>query len=265
MIRLDVLAASFAGISREAAKNLITGGHVRVGGVTCTKAGAKFPGDAVLAVDLPGEMFVSRGGHKLQKALRVFDIKLDGKVCLDIGAATGGFTDCMLQNGAEHVVAIENGHGQLAEILQQDKRVTSLENTDIRNVRLDFAADFAACDLSFISVAKAAEPIAALLNPDAQAVFLIKPQFETGPGHVNKQGVVKNPKAHIAAISQTINSLIGCGFVICGLDFSPITGANGNIEYLTYAVKHSNAQHISPPFISDNAINSIVKSAFSAL
>jgi len=262
MTRLDILVANFANMSREAAKELIIGGNVRVGGMVCTKAGAKFPEDIVLMVDKPSEIFVSRGGFKLQKALQTFDIKLDGKVCLDIGASTGGFTDCMLRNGAKHVIAIENGYGQLAQILQQDERVISIENTDIRNFRLNAPADFAACDLSFISISKVAASIAALLKLDAQAVFLIKPQFEAGPGHVGKQGVVKNPKIHVSAINKAIQGLSESGLASIGLDFSPISGANGNIEYLAFV--HANSCHCGRNPQSHD-IEKLVRAAFSAL
>ena len=225
--------------SREKAKAFIMAGQVYVNGMKATKAGMTVTAQDQIDVR-GGSEFVSRGGHKLKKAMSVFPINLENKICMDIGASTGGFTDCMLQNGASKVFAVDVGYGQLAWKLRTDERVVSMERTNIRYVTLDDIGqelDFASVDVAFISL-KLVLPVAKkLLREEGEIVALIKPQFEAGREKVGKKGVVRDPAVHKEGIDKVINFAQNTGFEILGLDFSPIRGPEGNIEYLMYARK----------------------------
>ena len=239
--RLDVLLVS-RGLapSREKAKTVIMAGDVFVNGQREDKAGSVFGEDAEVVLAGKTLPYVSRGGLKLEKALQVFPIELTGKVCVDIGASTGGCTDCMLQNGAEKVYAVDVGYGQLAYKLRQDPRVVCMEKTNIRFVTpedISEAADFASVDVSFISLRLVFPPMAALLKEGGEAVCLIKPQFEAGREKVGKKGVVRDPAVHEEVIRTVTEEAARNGFRILGLDYSPIKGPEGNIEYLLYLRK----------------------------
>ena len=241
--RLDVLLVS-RGLaeSREKAKAIIMSGNVYVDGQKEDKAGSNFPAEAVIEVRGNTLKYVSRGGLKLEKAMKNFDITLQDKVCMDIGASTGGFTDCMLQNGARKVFSIDVGYGQLAWKLRQDERVVCMERTNIRYVTIEDTkefADFASIDVSFISL-KLVLPVAHnLISPGGEIVALIKPQFEAGKDKVGKKGVVREKSTHIEVIEMVSKFAVETGFSILNLDYSPIKGPEGNIEYLIH-LKNSN-------------------------
>lgn len=240
--RLDVLLVR-QGLaeSREKAKAVIMSGSVYVNGQKEDKAGTMFDVEkARLEVRGNTLKYVSRGGLKLEKAVEQFQVELGGKVCMDIGASTGGFTDCMLQNGAAKVYAVDVGHGQLAWKLRNDERVICMEKTNFRYmVREDIAEelDFASVDVSFISLDKILGPAYNLLKPNAQMVCLIKPQFEAGREKVGKKGVVREPAVHKEVIEAVLAFTLTKGFGLLHLDFSPIRGPEGNIEYLMHLVK----------------------------
>ena len=226
--------------SREKAKALIMTGNVFVDEQREDKAGHKFPVDAHIEIKGKQMKFVSRGGYKLDKAVQVFPIELNGLVCMDVGASTGGFTDCMLQNGAKFVYAIDVGTNQLVWKLRQDSRVKSMEKTNIRYVvpeDIGEAVDFVSIDVAFISLTKVLAPVRELMRDGAQIVCLIKPQFEAGREKVGKKGVVRDPAVHKEVIGTVMRYAKSLGFVIYGLDVSPIRGAEGNTEYLLYAKK----------------------------
>ena len=242
--RLDILLTE-RGLteSRERAKALIMSGSVFVNGAKAEKAGMQAGHDATVEITA-APVYVSRGGLKLEKALDYFKVSPDGKVCVDCGASTGGFTDCLLKNGARHIYAIDVGYGQLAWQLRKDERVTVMERTNIRNVTadmLDMRPEFAVADVSFISLGlvlpvirkilaeqeKPGEPAAA-----GNVICLIKPQFEAGRGKVGKKGVVREPQTHIEVLEGFIQNADKSGFSIKGLTHSPVKGPEGNIEYL---------------------------------
>ena len=242
-VRLDTLVSLKLGASREYAKEMILDGKCFVDGKVATKPGARFSSTADVLVTGEKMPFVSRGGLKLAKALQEFSIDLSDLICLDIGASTGGFTDCMLANGAKCVIALDNGHGQLALSLLRNHRVISMEGRDIRSTTpkdLPHKPDFFACDLSFISLEKVMPAIANLLSLRVQGIFLLKPQFECGPGKVNKRGVVENMTIHSLIIDRIYNALAVNGFDILGICDSPVTGRNGNKEYLIFVEKNHN-------------------------
>ncbi|MGN0131859.1 MAG: TlyA family RNA methyltransferase [Lachnospiraceae bacterium] len=236
--RLDVLLVKKQlAQSREKAKAIIMSGIVYVDGQKEDKAGAVFEEEVKIEVRGNTLPFVSRGGLKLDKAFRVFPLDVKGMVCLDIGASTGGFTDCMLQNGAAKVYAVDVGHGQLDWKLRNDERVVCMEKTNFRYVtkeQIPEPIDFAATDVSFISLTKILPAAKALLKQDAFMVCLIKPQFEAGKEKVGKKGVVTDPKVHEEVIEKIEIFASSIGFRVAGLDFSPIKGPEGNIEYLLY-------------------------------
>lgn len=243
--RLDVLLVR-RGLaeSREKAKAVIMAGCVYVNDQKEDKAGAMFDETKISNLEVRGNTlpYVSRGGLKLAKAMKQFDISLGGKVCMDIGASTGGFTDCMLQNGAVKVYSVDVGHGQLAWKLRNDERVVCMEKTNFRYmVRDDIQddLDFASVDVSFISLTKILGPAYNLLKMDAQMVCLIKPQFEAGKEKVGKKGVVRDPAVHIEVIEMVMDHAVSVGFEILNLDYSPIRGPEGNIEYLLHIYKTS--------------------------
>jgi len=245
--RLDILLTEKNFFdSRARAKSMIMAGKILVNGQKIDKAGTLIPVDSeirVLGDDLP---FVSRGGLKLQKALDVFKIDLVGKMAADVGASTGGFTDCMLQRGAKMVYAIDVGYGQLAWKLRRDLRVVNKERTNIRNVtQRDFyygLPEFVSIDVAFISLEKVLPVVFDILKDSGEVIALIKPQFEAGREHVGKKGVVRDKKIHMAVIEKVLNFAADVGFKICGLDFSPVKGPEGNIEYLVYLTKNFPAE-----------------------
>ncbi|MBQ4425164.1 MAG: TlyA family RNA methyltransferase [Lachnospiraceae bacterium] len=226
--------------SREQAKALIMAGSIYVNGQREDKPGNLFDSEALLEFHGKALPYVSRGGLKLEKALQVFPVDLTGKTCLDIGASTGGFTDCMLQSGAAKVYAVDVGYGQLDYKLRQDPRVICMEKTNFRYMKpedLPVMMDFASCDVSFISLALILPPMAALLKEDGEAVCLIKPQFEAGREKVGKKGVVRDEKVQADVIEKVLGLARENGFLIRGLDYSPIRGPEGNIEFLLYLSK----------------------------
>lgn len=241
--RLDVLLTE-QGLapSREKAKALIMAGIVYVNNQKEDKAGTSFPEDAVVEVRGQGLRYVSRGGLKLEKAMQTFPIDLKGRYCMDIGASTGGFTDCMLQNGAAGVYAIDVGYGQLDWKLREDPRVVCMEKTNFRYVTPDDLdpqrmPDFASVDVSFISLSKILPPAHAILPVGGEMVCLIKPQFEAGREKVGKKGVVRDPQVHVEVIENVLKIAQDAGFEVLGLSWSPIRGPEGNIEYLMYIRK----------------------------
>ena len=245
--RLDVLLVQ-QGLanSRELAKAYIMAGNVYVDGQKEDKAGTKVAVTAKLEVKGNQMKYVSRGGDKLEKAMDVFGIRLDGKICLDIGASTGGFTDCMLQNGASKVYAIDVGYGQFAWKLRNDERVVCLEKTNVRYVtheQVPDEGDFASIDVSFISLTKVLPAVLGVLGEKGQLVCLIKPQFEAGREKVGKKGVVRDSSVHREVIEMIVEYVRTQSLGILGLDFSPIKGPEGNIEYLIYLDKSRSGMH----------------------
>lgn len=240
-IRLDVavLEAGYAP-SREKAKAIIMAGQVYVNNQKVDKAGTEIKKDDVLEVRGNTLKYVSRGGLKLEKAMQCFPISLSGKICMDVGASTGGFTDCMLMNGAVKVYSVDVGYGQLAWKLRCDERVVNLERTNFRYVtdeQIKDKIDFASVDVSFISLMHILPNLSKLTADDAEAVCLIKPQFEAGKEKVGKKGVVRDKAVHTEVVQKVIGLAIQNGFSVCGLDFSPVKGPEGNIEYLIYLKK----------------------------
>lgn len=244
--RLDVLLVK-RGLapSREKAKAIIMSGVVFVDNVREDKAGTSFDEKVIIEVRGKTLKYVSRGGLKLEKAMDAFGVKIEGKICMDVGASTGGFTDCMLQNGAVKVYSVDVGHGQLAWKLVQDERVVCMDRTNIRYVvpeDIDDIIDFASIDVSFISLTKVLLPVKQLLKDNGQIVCLIKPQFEAGRENVGKKGVVRDKKIHTQVIENVIEYAKSIGFGILNLDFSPVKGPEGNIEYLLYLQKVSESE-----------------------
>ena len=240
--RLDILLVNHGyADSREKAKAIIMSGNVFVNGQREDKAGATFEEEGIdLFIKENPLKYVSRGGLKLEKAIKTFPIQLEGKTCMDIGASTGGFTDCMLQNGAALVYAIDVGHGQLAWKLRNDERVICLEKTNFRYVtreQVPKEIDFASVDVSFISLTKILPVANTLLKDKAHMVCLIKPQFEAGREQVGKKGVVRDPKVHEEVIERIMTFLKEAGFKALGLTYSPVRGPEGNIEYLVWIEK----------------------------
>ena len=241
--RLDVLLVK-RGLaeSREKAKAIIMTGNVFVKEQREDKAGSTFDEDVVIEVKGAPMKYVSRGGYKLEKAMELWQVPLEDKVCMDVGSSTGGFTDCMLQNGAHKVYAIDVGTNQLAWKLRQDERVVSMEKTNIRYVTHENVPDeigFSSIDVAFISLTKVLVPVRNLLESHGQVVCLIKPQFEAGKDKVGKKGVVRDKKVHLEVVKNIITYAIAIGFDVLGLSFSPIKGPEGNIEYLLYIEKNT--------------------------
>lgn len=246
--RLDVLVVE-RGLapSREKAKAYIMEGKVFVDNQREDKAGSTF--DEKARIELHGKKlaYVSRGGLKLEKALKTFPVDLKGTVCMDIGASTGGFTDCMLQNGASKVYSVDVGYGQFDWSLRQDPRVVLMEKTNVRYLKpedIDDRLDFASCDVSFISLSLILPAIFPILKDSGQMVCLIKPQFEAGRENVGKRGVVRDPKVHLQVIDDVFTFTKALGFGVLGLTFSPIKGPNGNIEYLMFIEKGAESADI---------------------
>ena len=239
--RLDVLLVKRnLASSREKAKAIIMSGNVFVDGQREDKAGTSFSEEVQIEVRGHALPYVSRGGLKLEKAMKNFDVSMEGKVCTDVGSSTGGFTDCMLQNGAVKVFAIDVGHGQLDWKLRQDERVVCMEKTNIRYVQpedLGEPIDFSSIDVSFFSLTKVLLPIRNYLKENGEIVALIKPQFEAGREKVGKKGVVKEKSTHIEVIEKVTDYAVSIGFEVAALEFSPIKGPEGNIEYLVHLKK----------------------------
>ena len=239
--RLDVLLVKRnLAASREKAKAVIMAGNVFVDGQREDKAGTAFPEDVSIEVRGHTLPYVSRGGLKLEKALKNFDLSVEGKVCTDVGSSTGGFTDCMLQNGAKKVYAIDVGRGQLDWKLRNDPRVVCMEKTNIRYVTpedLGEPIDFSSIDVSFISLTKVLLPIRNYLTEDGEIAALIKPQFEAGREKVGKKVVVREKSTHLEVITKVIDYALSIGFSVRDLEFSPIRGPEGNIEYLVHLCK----------------------------
>ncbi len=238
--RLDVLLVK-RGLadSREKAKAVIMSGNVFVEGQREDKAGTSFDDKAEIVVK-ETLAYVSRGGLKLEKAMKEFGMDLNHKICMDVGASTGGFTDCMLMNGARKVYAVDVGHGQLAWKLRNDERVVCMEKTNIRYVTpkdIEEKVDFVSIDVSFISLQKVLPPVKELMREQGEMVCLIKPQFEAGREKVGKKGVVRDSKVHCEVVEETVKFAIALGFHVLHLDFSPIKGPEGNIEYLMHLQK----------------------------
>ena len=262
--RLDILIVE-RGLaeSRQKAKAYIMAGVVYVDGMREDKAGLKVKRGATIEVREKMK-YVSRGGLKLEKAMDSFDIDLQDKVCMDVGASTGGFTDCMLQNGACKVYSVDVGYGQFAWKLRQYPRVVCMEKTNIRYLtpdRLEEKVAFCSIDVSFISLTKVLAPILELLEENAEIVALIKPQFEAGREQVEKHGVVKNPKVHEQVIHQIWDFATSLQLGIKGLSFSPIKGPEGNIEYLI----HLTRQQVEHCLDKDSIIKNIVQASHSTL
>lgn len=235
--------------SREKAKAIIMAGIVYVNNQKVDKAGFELKEGDVLEVRGKTLQYVSRGGLKLEKAMQEFPITLESKICMDVGASTGGFTDCMLQNGAVKVYSVDVGYGQLAWKLRTDERVVNLERTNFRYAtreQIPDEIDFASVDVSFISLKHILPNLNTLLAPDGQAVCLIKPQFEAGKEKVGKKGVVRDLNVHLEVVENVIKLALENGFSVMGLQFSPIKGPEGNIEYLIYLNKSQE------PVVSDD-------------
>ena len=264
--RLDVLLVKKGlASSREKAKAIIMSGIVFVDGQREDKAGSTFDEKQEIVVKGKTLKYVSRGGLKLEKAMTHFGVELKDKICMDVGASTGGFTDCMLQNGATKVYSVDVGHGQLAWKLRNDERVVCMEKTNIRYVTPEDIPDriqFASIDVSFISLTKVLGPVKELLTEDGQIVCLIKPQFEAGREKVGKKGVVREKSTHLEVIESVIAFAKSIGFGILNLEFSPIKGPEGNIEYLLYLQNHpeladEKGVEIDPKTIVEEAHNTL--------
>ena len=241
--RLDVLLVK-RGLaeSREKAKAIIMSGNVFVEGQREDKAGTSFA--ETVSIEVKGHVlpYVSRGGLKLEKAMRRFHVSVEGKTCTDVGSSTGGFTDCMLQNGAKKVYSVDVGHGQLAWKLRNDERVVCMEKTNFRYMTPEDVSEpieFASVDVSFISLTKVLEPVRELLGEGGEVVCLIKPQFEAGREKVGNKGVVRDPKVHAEVVHKVIDYADMIGFAVKGLTYSPVKGPEGNIEYLLWLEKRA--------------------------
>ena len=241
-IRLDQLVfdKGYAD-SREKAKAIIMSGCVFIDGQRADKPGMQVPPDTEPDVRIKELPFVSRGGYKLDKAIKVFGIDPKGKHCIDCGASTGGFTDVLLQHEAEKVYSVDVGYGQLAWKLRNDSRVVNLERTNLRYVteeQIPEKLDIAVCDVSFISLKLVMPAVAPLLKPDAEIMCLIKPQFEAGRELVGKKGVVRDKNVHVNVINDILSFVATEDLHVCGLDYSPVKGPEGNIEFLLYLKNH---------------------------
>ena len=262
--RLDLLLVN-RGLapSREKAKTMIMEGNVFVENEREDKAGSMFDTEAKIEIKGNTLKYVSRGGLKLEKAMQCFPLTPNGKVCMDIGASTGGFTDCMLQNGAVKVYAVDVGYGQLAWKLRTDERVVNMERTNIRSVtpdQLGEPIEFFSVDVSFISLHHIFPVAQAITTPDAMGVCLVKPQFEAGREKVGKNGVVRDPATHCEVLHNAMGYAAANGFAVRGLDFSPVKGPEGNIEYLMFVQKSD-----EPAVLDDSVAKQVVEASHSTL
>ena len=262
--RLDVLLTERGLLdSRQKAQATIMSGIVFVNGQRVDKVGTAVSNDALIEIRGTTLPYVSRGGLKLEKAMQTFPLTLTGKICADIGASTGGFTDCMLQNGAVKVYAVDVGYGQLAWSLRTDERVVNMERTNIRNVKPEDLAEqieFFSVDVSFISLHHIFPVAQAITTPDAMGVCLVKPQFEAGREKVGKNGVVRDPATHREVLHNAMGYAAANGFAVRGLDFSPVKGPEGNIEYLMFVQKSG-----EPSVLDDNVAEQVVAASHSTL
>ena len=265
--RLDVLLVKRnLAASREKAKAIIMTGNVFVNGQREDKAGSAFKEDVLIEVKGTPMKYVSRGGYKLEKAIELWQVPLKDKICMDVGSSTGGFTDCMLQNGAIKVYAVDVGHGQLDWKLRNDERVVCMEKTNIRYVTPDDVADriqFSSIDVSFISLTKVLTPVRNLLTDEGEIVCLIKPQFEAGREKVGKKGVVRDPAVHQEVIEKVRNYAMSIFMEPCHLSFSPIKGPEGNIEYLLHLKKHPEGTEVTDSL--EVSVEDVVAQAHGAL
>ena len=250
--RLDILIVNKGlAASREKAKAIIMSGIVYVDGQKEDKAGSMFEETANIEVRGATLKYVSRGGLKLEKAMTHFGVQLKDKICMDVGSSTGGFTDCMLQNGAVKVYSVDVGHGQLDWKLRNDPRVVCMERTNIRYVvteDIEERPSFVSIDVSFISLTKVLLPVRNLMEENGEIAALIKPQFEAGREKVGKKGVVRDPAVHLEVINMVIDFAVSIGFEIKNLTFSPVKGPEGNIEYLLHLQKHTEGSYPDVPF-----------------
>ena len=239
MIRLDLAVAEKLSVSRTIAQDIIERGHVKVNGKVVLKSGAKIDPAHEIVIDDTLHNFVSRGGFKLQAAIDEFKIDLSGLVCMDVGASAGGFSDCMIKNGAKKVYAIDSGTDQLKDELRSNSAVISMEKTDIRNLDPTTLEkiDFVSVDVSFISLEKILGSVYSFMSENSSAVLLVKPQFELGRGVVGKSGIIKNPKIRCKALDKVYNYAKEAGFICKGHIESPIKGGDGNVEFLMYVLK----------------------------
>lgn len=264
--RLDlILVQQGLAPSREKAKAMIMSGIVFVNGQREDKAGSTFDEKAAATIEIHGNTlrYVSRGGLKLEKAVEQFGFSLQDKVCMDVGASTGGFTDCMLQNGAKKVFSIDVGRGQLDWKLRNDDRVVCMEKTNMRYVKpedIGEPVDFVSIDVSFISLTKILNPVKDCLKEQGQVVCLIKPQFEAGREKVGKKGVVRDTKVHEEVIKMIMDFAVSIGFTLLHLDYSPIKGPEGNIEYLLH-LENAQGEHR----VDAQMIPNVVKRSHQAL
>lgn len=270
--RLDILLVkSGLAASREKAKTMIMEGIVLVNGQREDKPGTTFKDDVKITLKGKPMPYVSRGGLKLEKAIKVFELKLGTRVCMDVGSSTGGFTDCMLQNGAVKVYSVDVGYGQLDWKLRNDPRVVCMEKTNIRYLEakdIDERPSFVSIDVSFISLTKVLPVVYELLETKGEVTALIKPQFEAGREKVGKKGVVRDPKVHTDVIKSVVAFAGEIGFKPAGLDFSPVKGPEGNIEYLLYLLKEQNkSEPLDDKFIEnwDRLINDTVENSHKEL
>ncbi|BAF59378.1 predicted rRNA methylase [Pelotomaculum thermopropionicum SI] len=256
-LRLDVrLARDGYCPSREKAQAAIMAGLVFVDGERACKPGMMVDPSSVIEVRGCPLPYVSRGGLKLEKAIKVFGLVLNGRVVIDVGASTGGFTDCALKHGARLVYAVDVGYGQLAWQLRKDPRVVVLERTNIRHLTpgcLTETPDFAVIDVSFISLEKVLPKVGELTAPDAEGVALVKPQFEAGRDRVGKKGVVREPSVHVEVLFKVVALVNGLGWAVGGLDYSPVTGPEGNIEFLLFFRKKGEQIECSPAAVVERA------------
>ena len=260
--RLDayLVAAGYAG-GRDKAKELLATGQVLVNGIPVTTASRRVTAEDTVVCEAPRQQYVGRGGLKLEAAIKKAALTLSGVTAMDVGASTGGFTDCMLQNGAAYVYAVDVGHDQLHPSLQEDSRVTNLEGTDVRSEALARtvaagSVDFCSVDVSFVSLSHVLPAILPYLAEEATLVCLIKPQFEAGKAAIGKHGVVKDPKAHLRVLAEQLTLFTELGLAPLWLGHSPITGGEGNIEYLAVLRRGT-------PIPVD--VSAVVKAAFTAL
>jgi len=265
--RLDVLLVKKGFFeTREKARKSIMAGAVLVNDTCEDKPGARIDEDAEIRIKENVNPYVSRGGVKLEKALKEFEIDLTGKTAMDVGASTGGFTDCMLKNGARKVIAVDVGYGQLAWSLRNDERVICLERTNIRYLKpeeIDETVDFCSVDVSFISLKKVLPAVYNLTKDNAEVVCLIKPQFEAGRDKVGKHGVVRDKNTHIEVIKDVVSAAAQMGYSLEGLTFSPVKGPEGNIEYLAFFRKTKDAAAVGEDIFEK--IEDIVKTSHEEL
>ena len=243
MMRLDLYLADNALVdSRTDAKNFILAGAVSVDGKVIKKPAFDVSGSEDISVDKTGKRFVSRGGLKLEGALDSFNIDVSGAMAIDVGASSGGFTDCLLKRGATHVIAVDSGSGQMVESRRCDPRVTVIENFNARYMGADdfeYTPDLAVMDVSFISAKLIIPAVAGVIKPNGKFICLIKPQFEVGRGGLNKKGIVKNDALRKSAVNDVVDFATHCGFELKGLIESPIVGGDGNVEYLAHFEKRN--------------------------